>query len=35
MPTVVAIKKGKIVDKFVGLRDDKDLDSFIKKLTGK
>ena len=32
VPTVVAYKDGKVVDKFVGLLDDDQLDAFISKL---
>lgn len=34
VPTVVGIKNGKQVDKFVGLKDDSQLKSFIDKLIG-
>lgn len=32
VPTVVAVKDGKIVDKFVGVIDEDQLDAFVKKL---
>jgi len=32
VPTVIAMKDGKVVDKFVGLKDDADLETFIQKL---
>jgi len=32
VPTVIAMKDGKVVDKFVGLKDDADLESFVQKL---
>lgn len=32
VPTVIAMKGGKVQDMFVGLKDDKDLDNFINKL---
>ena len=35
VPTVLAMKNGKIVDKFVGLKDDDGLANFVNKLTGK
>ena len=34
VPTVIAMKNGKIQEKFVGLKDDAQLESFINKLTG-
>ncbi len=34
VPTVIAFKNGKVVDNFVGVKDDADLESFIKKLSG-
>ena len=34
MPTVLAVKDGKVVDKFIGLKDDAELQSFVNKLTG-
>jgi len=32
VPTVIAMKDGKVVDKFVGLKDDADLETFVQKL---
>ena len=32
MPTVIALKNGKEVDKFVGLKDDAELETFVDKL---
>ena len=32
VPTVIAYKEGKVVDKFVGLIDEDSLDSFVTKL---
>lgn len=34
VPTVLAMKNGKIIDKFVGMKDDAELKSFVDKLTG-
>ena len=34
VPTVLAMKDGKIVGKFVGLKDDEELKSFVNRLTG-
>uniref|UniRef100_A0A6I8RIB3 Thioredoxin, mitochondrial n=1 Tax=Xenopus tropicalis TaxID=8364 RepID=A0A6I8RIB3_XENTR len=34
VPTVLAIKNGDVVDKFVGLKDEDQLDAFLKKLIG-
>ena len=34
VPTVLAIKDGKIVGKFIGLKDDEELKSFVNRLTG-
>jgi len=31
VPTVIAMKNGKVIDKFVGLKDDADLESFVEK----
>ena len=35
VPTVLAVKNGKIVDKFIGLRDDVALEGFVNSLIGK
>ncbi|XP_034046608.1 thioredoxin, mitochondrial isoform X2 [Thalassophryne amazonica] len=35
VPTVIAMRGGNIVDKFVGMKDQDQLDSFISKLIGK
>ena len=32
VPTVVAVKGGKVVDKFVGLKDEDQLGAFVNKL---
>jgi len=32
VPTVIAMKGGKVIDKFVGLKDDVDLETFVEKL---
>jgi hypothetical protein len=34
VPTVLAMKDGKIIDKFVGLKDDAALQTFVEKLIG-
>jgi len=34
VPTVIAMKDGKVVDRFVGLKDEADLESFVQKLMG-
>ena len=34
VPTVLGVKAGKVVDRFVGLKDDDVLEIFIEKLTG-
>ncbi|XP_028934509.1 thioredoxin, mitochondrial [Ornithorhynchus anatinus] len=34
VPTVLAIKNGDVVDKFVGIKDDDQLEAFLKKLIG-
>ncbi|KAM4721987.1 thioredoxin, mitochondrial [Rhinophrynus dorsalis] len=34
VPTVLAMKNGDVVDKFVGLKDEDQLESFLKKLIG-
>ncbi|MEE6511946.1 hypothetical protein FKM82_018844 [Ascaphus truei] len=34
VPTVLAMKNGDVVDKFVGLKDEDQLDAFLKKLIG-
>ncbi|KAK6471472.1 thioredoxin, partial [Huso huso] len=34
VPTVLAIKNGDVVDKFVGIKDEDQLDAFISKLIG-
>ncbi|XP_053325076.1 thioredoxin, mitochondrial [Spea bombifrons] len=34
VPTVLAIKNGDVVDKFVGLKDEDQLEAFLKKLIG-
>ncbi|XP_069510477.1 thioredoxin, mitochondrial [Ambystoma mexicanum] len=34
VPTVMAVKDGEVVDKFVGLKDDDQLEAFLKKLVG-
>ena len=34
VPTILGIKEGKVVDSFVGVKDDDQLNSFIRKLTG-
>ena len=33
VPSVIAFMDGKIVDKFVGVKDEDEIDVFIKKLT--
>ena len=35
VPTVVAMKNGIIVDKFIGIKDDDEIKSFIRTLTKK
>ncbi|XP_028455677.1 thioredoxin, mitochondrial [Perca flavescens] len=35
VPTVIAIRGGDIVDHFVGIKDDEELDSFVSKIIGK
>jgi thioredoxin 1 len=32
VPTVIGMKDGKVIDKFVGLKDDADLETFVQKL---
>lgn len=32
VPSVLAFKDGKIIDKFVGVKDDDEIDAFVKKL---
>ncbi|EDL29652.1 thioredoxin 2, isoform CRA_b [Mus musculus] len=34
VPTVLAIKNGDVVDKFVGIKDEDQLEAFLKKLIG-
>ncbi|XP_066115421.1 thioredoxin, mitochondrial isoform X2 [Saccopteryx bilineata] len=34
VPTVLAIKNGDVVDKFVGVKDEDQLEAFLKKLIG-
>ena len=34
MPTVLAMKDGKVIDKFVGIKDEADLETFVAKLIG-
>lgn len=34
VPTVLAMKNGDIVDKFVGIKDEDQLEAFLKKLIG-
>jgi len=34
VPTVLAMKDGKIIDRFVGLKDEADLETFVQKLIG-
>jgi len=34
VPTVLAMKDGKVIDKFVGLKDEADLETFVAKLIG-
>lgn len=34
VPTIIGMKNGKVVEKFVGLKDDADLQSFVDKLIG-
>uniref|UniRef100_A0A8D0H6X9 Thioredoxin, mitochondrial n=1 Tax=Sphenodon punctatus TaxID=8508 RepID=A0A8D0H6X9_SPHPU len=34
VPTVLAMKNGDVVDKFVGIKDEDQLEAFLKKLTG-
>lgn len=34
VPTVLAIKNGDVVDKFVGIKDEDQLEVFLKKLIG-
>ncbi|XP_060101506.1 thioredoxin, mitochondrial [Heteronotia binoei] len=34
VPTVLALKNGNVVDKFVGIKDEDQLDAFLKKLIG-
>ena len=33
LPTVVAVKNGKVVDQFVGVKDDDIIQAFVQKLT--
>ncbi|XP_049602097.1 thioredoxin, mitochondrial [Syngnathus scovelli] len=35
VPTVIAMKGGDVVDQFVGIKDDEELDSFVSKIIGK
>lgn len=34
VPTVLAMKNGDVVDKFVGIKDEDQLEAFLKKLIG-
>jgi len=34
VPTVIAIRGGDVVDKFVGIKDDDELDSFVGRVIG-
>nr|XP_033791019.1 thioredoxin, mitochondrial isoform X2 [Geotrypetes seraphini]XP_033791020.1 thioredoxin, mitochondrial isoform X2 [Geotrypetes seraphini]XP_033791021.1 thioredoxin, mitochondrial isoform X2 [Geotrypetes seraphini]XP_033791022.1 thioredoxin, mitochondrial isoform X2 [Geotrypetes seraphini] len=34
VPTVIAVKKGDVVDKFVGVKDDDQLEAFVKRVIG-
>ena len=34
VPTVIAIRGGDVIDQFVGIKDDDQLDSFVSKLIG-
>lgn len=34
VPTVLGMKGGKVIDKFVGVKDEDELESFVKKITG-
>ncbi|KAL8221980.1 UNVERIFIED_CONTAM: hypothetical protein K2H54_074739 [Gekko kuhli] len=34
VPTVLALKNGNVVDKFVGIKDEDQLEAFLKKLIG-
>ena len=34
VPTVIGMKDGKVIDKFVGLKDEADLETFVQKLIG-
>lgn len=34
VPTVIAMKDGKVIDRFVGLKDEADLETFVQKLIG-
>ena len=34
VPTVIGMKDGKVVDRFVGVKDEADLETFVQKLIG-
>lgn len=34
VPTVIAMRRGDVVDQFVGIKDDDELDSFVSKIIG-
>ena len=34
VPTVIAMKDGKVIDRFTGVKDDADLETFVDKLIG-
>lgn len=34
VPTVIAMRGGDVVDQFVGIKDDDELDSFVSKIIG-
>jgi len=34
VPTVIGLKDGKVIDRFTGLKDEADLETFVDKLIG-
>jgi len=34
VPTVIGMKDGKVIDRFVGVKDEADLETFVAKLMG-